>query len=463
MATTLSCSVATTLAWHSLSWHSAKLPYDIARDAGAELEAGHVRPTRVLHVGPTRALMECHAGGRSEGDADGVGEDGGVDEGLLGLETLVVRGSGGRALLELPLVLHRLVLPVFEPLFSCTHSFSNNPHTHALVHAHSHTLRRTLQDRLVSLLQGRFWGVREESTLGLHALWLCSTEATRARLDESLGGYLELLLQQSQQGPVAVAHGAETEQALSEVLKLVHFLQECPPACQRVLIDSFLQTWDGQGNKNLTRFILDLLPFLRPMSWHQLSAGVLQPLVPVFASCNPLHKARFLRSLGALICRWMRHTPTGGQTMGSTQAPSLLCGQTMRSTHAPSPVVQIGFFFSDAVRGRSGRDAGEERTMEKGHGGVPPCLGHAACSRDVPWVEQLERLLLFFDRLAVLGACPPTNKGCCCVQSIMLSTTFAVLPVSTGPLSPPFLCMHVYRTGHDGGTCGNRNGHPRFL
>ena len=110
----------------TLSWHSAKLPYDIAydiaRDAGAELEAGHVGPTRVLHVGPTRVLMECHAGGRSEGDADGVGEDGGVDEGLLGLETLVVRGSGGRALLELPLVLHRLVLPVSEPSFSCAQS-----------------------------------------------------------------------------------------------------------------------------------------------------------------------------------------------------------------------------------------------------------------------------------------------------------------------------------------------------
>ena len=82
-------SVATTL-----SWHSAKLPHDM----------------------PTRVLIDCHAGGRTEGEADGVGEDSGGDEGLLGLETLVVRGSGGRALLELPLVLHRLVLPVLTSL-----------------------------------------------------------------------------------------------------------------------------------------------------------------------------------------------------------------------------------------------------------------------------------------------------------------------------------------------------------
>lgn len=210
-----------------------------------------------------------------------------------------------------------------------------------------------------------------------------------------MGSYLELLLQQSQEGPEAGAHGAETQLALSEVLKLVQFLQECPPACQRVLID-FLQTWDGLGNMI---FILHILPFLRPMSWHQLSAGVLQPLVPVFASCTPLHKARFLGSLGALICRWMGHTPTVRETMPSTDA---------------APALQIGSFFSEAVRGQSwrDRDAGEDRTMEKGFGGVPPCLGHAGYSGDVPWVEQLRRLLLFFDRLAVLGACPPTIKAC---------------------------------------------------
>jgi hypothetical protein len=89
-------------------------------------------------------------------------------------------------------------------------------------------------------------------------------------------------------------------------------------------------------------------------------------------------------------------------------------------------VVQIGDFFSEAVRGRSWRDAGEKRTMEKGHGGIPPCPGHGWCLGDVAWVEQqrlLERLLLFFDRLAVLGACPPINDCCYCVQSTMLCTT----------------------------------------
>jgi hypothetical protein len=96
----------------TLSWHSAMLQYDIARDAGAE--AGHVVPERVL--------MERDGGVRIEGDGDGVGEDVVEDEGSLGLETLVVRGEGGRALLELPLVLHRLVLPVSEPSFSCAHS-----------------------------------------------------------------------------------------------------------------------------------------------------------------------------------------------------------------------------------------------------------------------------------------------------------------------------------------------------
>ena len=317
----------------------------------------------------------------------------------------------------------------------------------APVPTHSHT---RIQDRLISLLPGRAWDERsgvgdersDERTVGLLALWPCSTEPTRARLDSSMGAYLEMLLQEPQQGTLRLATGGdgeEGENGLSRVLELVQFLQECPPACQRVMID-FLQTWDGVQHRS---FILDMLPYLRRMSWQQLSEGVLQRLVPVFASCAPLVKARFLRALAALICRWIRHAPSslhsrsdacvseGGDHAGSAawgggagsradmRSEMDTRGETTQSRegHDVEQVV-IGRFFREAAPDEGGLHVRAERAEGHANGGAGAGAGagdglaHGARCGEMAWSEQLQRLLLFFDRLAVLGASPLPAPAC---------------------------------------------------
>lgn len=91
-------TLATTLSWHSCTPR--------VRGAGGLFEAGS--------VGQQSGGWERGSGGGAGRDADGVEEDveGGADVAALGLEALVFSGQGWRAVLELPLVLHRLVLPV---------------------------------------------------------------------------------------------------------------------------------------------------------------------------------------------------------------------------------------------------------------------------------------------------------------------------------------------------------------